>query len=42
MVELSKKPLSITYKRKKKTYYWPKSKKSAAYKELKKGEAQQT
>ena len=39
IVKLFKKPLSIAYKKKKRVYYWLKSKKLTAYKELKKGKA---
>ena len=39
IVELFRKLLSIAYKKKKKIYYWLKSKGSVAYKELRKGKA---
>ena len=39
IIELSKKLLSMAYRRKKKIYYWLGSKRSVAYKELEKGKA---
>ena len=39
IMELSKKPLSMAYKKKKRIYYWPGSKRLVAYKKLKKGKA---